>query len=170
MKKLLIGLMFSLSVTISNGQKIDSTQIRLFLEYVKITEKNSNLYIKYCKSNQLDSAHLIIQEWRDKCGLTEPIFRATVLLLIKEHKFSETLFDSIAINHSFVYSIRIRQYNPSDIYYKNPAQYGFIPIGSGFDIYTSQLAGELIDEYLIGSIERLYCLLVNLRPATSFKN
>lgn len=77
-----------------------------------ITRGSSLYFTQYIKAEQYDSAKLLLDYWEDKCDITEPIFRATVMMTLLENKNTDSL-----INSSNIELINSHWYNRNNIYY-----------------------------------------------------
>ena len=112
-------------------------------------------FIKYMQENKIDSAELLLQYWESKCGLREPLFRAKILLALKQNKYDDSLLPEGTLNNIFNYRKRMSMIKNSNYYTYDGSQsyYGFIPPGQEFDKYTQELAKELIKKYDPNQIE-----------------
>jgi len=119
---------------------------------------NSTLLImKYYENQNLDSAKIILNYWRDMCGLSEPIIRTQILFSIEDNTFDESLYDIRIIDYVFSYIDRIETSQPELLYYNNKFYFGFVPIGRIYDNFTKELAFKLIDKQPYNSLKLFYC-------------
>ncbi|MBN8576624.1 MAG: autotransporter outer membrane beta-barrel domain-containing protein [Cytophagales bacterium] len=118
---------------------------------------NSALYfVKYLNENKIDSARVLLTYWRTKCGMREPVFRATFLLALKTQTFSDTLVTDNILNYIFKYRNRLEYANTDYSSYDNYKQYfDYVPPGQEFDKFISQLAADLKMMYPAHSMEYL---------------
>jgi len=161
MKKLVF--LFSISISLSVfSQNFDSIMKKnIELNCTDITPNSSFLFSNYLENNQIDSAKLILDYWKGKCGNTEPVFRANVLLNLAQGKSLDPIIDSFTIRNILIFidrraSSKALSYSNYD-YYK--AYFGYLPFFSRFDQLTTQIAGEKMNTYNKESIEYLFCEL-----------
>lgn len=123
-----------------------------------ISYNSAEYYVRYMQQNQTDSIVPLLNYWEQKCGEREPIYRAKMLLALKQGKFSEDFLGSGALQNLFNYRNRQDIINSADFYAYDTFQsaYGFIPPGQNFDRYTKALAQELKSRYDETSIEYLF--------------
>jgi hypothetical protein len=107
--------------------------------------------------NQIDSAKSLLNYWETKCGMREPVFRAKILLSLKERSFVDSVLHEKILYNIINYQNRMEMIKKALYYdYDNYKQYyGFIPPGQEFDIYTRDLADDLKKTYNPESIEYL---------------
>lgn len=127
-------------------------------------------FIKYMKENKIDSAELLLQYWESKCGMREPLFRAKILLSLKQNQYDDSLLDEGVINYILNYLNRMDIiYNLNYYLYDNyQSYYGFIPPGQEFDKYTQELAKELMKGYEPNQIEYLFAELYGTKKDIIF--
>lgn len=126
----------------------------------EIYHTSSLYFVKYMKKNEYDSAQSLLKYWESKCGaIREPLFRAKILLAIKQNQFNDSLLDSTSLNNVFNYQNRRNLIRNGSFYlydqYKN--HYGFVSPGLEFDTYTHSLAKSLMSQFNEESIEYLLC-------------
>lgn len=132
---------------------------------------NSGLYfIRYMNENKADSAKFLLTYWESKCGMREPIFRAKLLLALRENEFNDTLMKEGSLNNIFNYQNRMDMIKYSNYYsYDNyKSYYGFTPPGQEFDKYTRSLAKDLINKYESKTIEYLIAEFYGVNSDTIF--
>ena len=161
MKKLvfLFSIFLSLSVFSQNFDSIMKKNIEL--NCTDITPNSSFLFSHYIENNQIDSAKLILDYWKGKCGNTEPVFRANVLFNLAQGKSLDTVIDSFTIRNILIFidrraSLKALSYSNYDY---NKPYFGYLPFFSRFDQLTTQIAGEKINTFNKESIEYLFCEL-----------
>ncbi|MBP5708960.1 MAG: hypothetical protein J6W61_04255, partial [Bacteroidales bacterium] len=122
------------------------------------------------KENKIDSAELLLQYWESKCGMREPLFRAKILLSLKQNQYDDSLLDEGVINYILNYLNRMDIINNLNYYlYDNyQSYYGFIPPGQEFDKYTQELAKELMKGYEPNQIEYLFAELYGTKKDKIF--
>jgi hypothetical protein len=156
-------LAFIFSIFISLGlysQNFDSIMSkRIELNCTDVTQNSSFLFSHYMENNKIDSAKLIFDYWKGKCGLTEPTFRANVFLNLVQGNSIEPIIDSFTIG--IILKYRDRRNASKALMYShydyNQSYYGFLPFFSRFDQLTTQIASEKINSYSKESIEYLLC-------------
>lgn len=161
MKKLVL----IISILLSSGlfaQNFDSIMKKpIVLNCEDVTANSSYLFSHYLDNNQIDSAKLILEYWESKCGLTEPTFRANVLLNLVQGNSIESLIDSYSINFILKYKER-RHFSKANMllnYDNYKSYYGYLPFQSRFDQKTLLIASEKINSTNPESIDYLFCEL-----------
>lgn len=152
----LIALMILLS-RISFGQDFDNLMSKKQIDCSDIAYNSGLYFIKYVQENNLDSAKYLLEYWETKCGIREPIYRAKILLALKNNEFNDSLFSEGTLNNIFNYQNRMDMIKYANYYsYDNyKSYYGFIPPGQEFDTYTKNLAKTLLKKYTPETIEYL---------------
>ncbi|MDR1552625.1 MAG: hypothetical protein LBS69_04070 [Prevotellaceae bacterium] len=108
--------------------------------------------------NKIDSAKNLVEYWKQKCGISEPVFRATILLALIERNFTDSILPNETLRYIINYKSRVEMIK-SLLYFDyniHENYYGYVPPGQEFDKFTSQLARELKDTYDTASIEYLF--------------
>lgn len=158
MKKIgLFTLMFFLS-SLLFGQDFDNLLIQQKSVTCPDISHNSGLYfVKYMKENKLDSANYLLQYWESKCGMREPIYRAKILLALKQNQYHDSLLNIGTLNNILNYQKRMDMIKYSNTYYYDYSEpyYGYIPPGQEFDKYTQELSKSLMRKYEPNQIEYL---------------
>jgi len=139
------------------GQDFDNMMTRKQVDCSDISYNSGLYFIKYIQENKIDSAKYLLQYWESKCGMREPIFRARILLALKQNSYNDTLLNEGVLNYIFNYQIRMDMIRYSNYYsYDNySAYYGFIPPGQEFDKYTQEISKALLEYYEPNQIEYL---------------
>lgn len=142
---------------LSYGQNFDDIMTKKKMDCSDISFNSGLHFIRYMQENKFDSAKKILQYWESKCGMREPIYRAKVLLAIKQNQFNDTLLTNGTLRNIFNYQNRMEMIKHSNYYsYDNyKSYYGFIPPGQEFDKYTQELSKTLIQKYEPNQIEFL---------------
>ena len=171
MKRLLflLSLLFSFNAfsqnqdnSINQSSKIDSS----YLSY-----NYALLYQKYVEENKLDSASLIIINWESELGESEPIFRAKVLLALKEKGYLEdTLQTESSLNYinNYIDRVYIERSSNYIMYDDNKPYFGYIPISKEYDNFTKHKAIELKDKFKKKSLEYNVCDFYGTNPDSLF--
>jgi len=149
MKKIgFFTLMFLLSGLLF-GQDFDNIVTRKLIDCSDISHNSGLYFVKYMQENKLDSAQYLLQYWEGKCGMREPIFRAKILLALKQDQYHDSLLSKGALNHIHNYQRRMEMIKHSSYYSYDYSKsyYGFIPPGQEFDKYTQELSKTLIGKY-----------------------
>lgn len=108
-----LGLIVSLLVVVNvflKGQNFDDVMVKKHLDCEDISYNSALIFERYYNENKLDSAHSILKYWHDKCGLSEPVQRAKILLAIRENNFNDSLLAQKAMNMIFNYQNRMNVY------------------------------------------------------------
>ncbi len=139
------------------GQDFENILTRKQPDCSDISYNSSLYFIKYMQENKIDSAKYLLQYWEGKCGMREPIFRAKILIALKQNLYNDSLLTDGVLNYIFNYQYRMDMIKYSNYYsydmYK--PYYGFIPPGQEFDKYTQELAKALINKYKPNQMEYL---------------
>lgn len=122
---------------------------------------NSSEYIPYYfDAGLMDSAMMTLSYWGDKCGNSEPVMRATLLLALVMHYYSDQLLPENYLQYMDAYNSRQKliKNNSATQYNYYQSEFDFVPIGGVFDNWSQNLAISLTDVYEQGSPEYLICL------------
>jgi len=119
--------------------------------------QNSSSWIMYFYSiEEYDSAGIVLDNWQEACGLTEPILRTRILLAIRNNTYSEELYDSTIVDFLFNYMMRIDTTSPADLYSEYQDYFGNIPFRSDYDYFTQSIADELLQQVFYNPSELLF--------------
>ena len=158
-----LGLIVSLLVVVNvflRGQNFDDVMVKKHLDCEDISYNSALIFERYYNENKLDSAHSILKYWHDKCGLSEPVQRAKILLAIRENNFNDSLLAQKAMNMIFNYQNRMNVYKSgNNNLYDNAEKYyyGYVPIGKEYDTFTGKAFSELRANYSEDRVENLLC-------------
>jgi len=157
MKKVVFLLMVYFSINQVYCQDFDKLISGRQMDCSDISYNISVLFVKYMKENKTDSAGSVIKYWQMKCGEREPMYRAKILLALKNGTFKDSLITEATLSHIFNYFERIEiiKYAKYYTYDQYKSYFGYIPPGQEFDNYTMQLARELVNNYDPKSLEYL---------------
>lgn len=154
---LLIALLFTSIKTF--GQDFDNLMVKKQLDCSDISYNSALLFEKYFTDNKIDSAKYLLDYWKSKCGLREPVERARLLLAINEGNFQDSLLTERIVFYIFNYQNRMNmiKYHSSYSYDNYKPYYGYIPIGQEFDKFTQKAFNNLKVKYKPEDIEYLLC-------------
>lgn len=154
MKKIAF-ILFLLTAYKLTGQELKSITDKKNTACSEISYKSSLLYKAFIEHNEIDSARIVLKYWESGCGITEPIYRAKVLLSLKEGNYREPLPAGGALNMIFNYQNRMELVKKSNFnpYNANKSEYGNIPPGEEFDNFTQREAADLKAKWDPGTIE-----------------
>ncbi|MEZ5106477.1 MAG: hypothetical protein R2757_18390 [Draconibacterium sp.] len=157
MKKTLLAILLLFS-SLAYGQDLDKLMVNKQVDCSDVSYNCGLYFIKYVQEEKLDSAQNIIDYWEGKCGEREPIFRAKILLALKERNYSDSLLKEGVMNNLYNYRNRIEviKYSNYYAYDEYKPYYGFTPPGQEFDKMTQEIAKSLINEYNSGTTEYLF--------------
>ncbi len=158
MKKLVILLVFIANSSIF-GQDFDSLMTKKQFSCSDVSYNSVSLFEKYYKEKDLTSASNLLSYWESKCGLTEPLFRARLLLSIHNNAFSDSLLTDDVLFYIINYRNRMKE-RALDNQYNQPIYqeyYGYVPIRKEFDTFTLEAFRELKEKYPIESTEYILC-------------
>ena len=145
----------------SFGQQMDCSDIA----------SNSSLsFVKYMRENKIDSAKNVLNYWENECGISEPIYRAKILLALKTEQLNDNLLTDNPIDNILKYQHRMEMIRISSLqrYDRYKHYYGFVPLSQEFDNYTRELALELKTTYNPTSTEYLLAELYSDNYDTIF--
>lgn len=157
MKTLKLIILITLLSTTSFGQDFDNLMTKKQVDCSDISYNSGFYFIKFVQENKLDSAKHLLEYWETKCGMREPLYRAKILLALKQNEFNDSLFSDGSLNYIYNYQNRMDMIKYANYYsYDNyKPYYGFIPPGQEFDTFTQDLAKTLMGKYNPESIEYL---------------
>ncbi len=161
MKRLVFFLLVFMSVVVS-AQNFDSLMTKQQQLGCSDITLGSSFYFKdYIERNEIDSAQLLLDYWRDKCGETEPVFRANVILYLVQKKRVDLIMNSSSLDFIRIYKGRKRnsKYQTYADYERYKPYYGYLPFNSDFDKFTKKIALESIDNTSKSSVDYLFCEL-----------
>lgn len=159
MNRLVFFLLVFLSIGVS-AQNFDNAMRRpLELGCDEITVNSSYLFADYIDRNEIDSAAMILDYWTIKCGRTEPVYRAKIILYLVQNKNIDPIIDSSALDYIEMYRYRIEK-SKTDTYHhyeKYIKDYGYLPFNSKFDSLTKKIALQYLNKVSTRSVDYLFC-------------
>lgn len=99
------------------------------------------------KSNNADSLAFLMHRWERDCGMNEMLFRLKTLLQISQGIETDFFANPQALNYLRIFRYREFLKNDkkaSEIFLQYEEYLGYVKPGSEFDIFTKNLAGELL--------------------------
>ena len=161
MKKLFNILIFLLLPILLFGQIDLEKRLTKKVVYCNdIAINSSDLFIQYIKSNQFDSARIVVDFWEKNCDLSEPILRAKILLEILSSELNESTYDSTILENVINFITRLdfsKLSNYRENYEYYAPYFGFVPLNSDYDRSTKEIAQEI--KNFDNDLELLYSLL-----------
>ena len=126
--------LFIIMIFIANflsGQDFDYLMTKKQADCSDISYNSGLYFIRYMQENKLDSADFLLKYWEGKCGMREPIYRAKILLALKQNQYNDSILTEGTLNNIFNYQNRMDMIKYSNYYlYDNYKSYfGFIPPG-----------------------------------------
>lgn len=132
----------------------------LILKYRKpscseISSGSSELLVLFIEAGKLDSASLVLDYWREKCGETEPVFRSQVLLsMLRQEPLPQSMDNMLWYLNNFKERFnqvtgQVKAYAQDDVYY------GYVVPNGTFDLMTYRQFTRLSTAYEEGSMEYL---------------
>lgn len=115
-------------------------------------------------SNEPDTLLSVLMLWDDRCGPAEPITRAIILGAIWDGEFGEDLYDEGIIDPLLWHADEDRRYNRRGMKIADLEAAGGVvevdlaPGAENFDVFTADLANQLLPHQPIGSLEQFFCL------------
>lgn len=151
--------LFLFSATFLHGQNLDGLMMHRQFDCPDVASECSFLFSIYLKENNFDSAGILIRYWENKCGPTEPVRRAKILLALVQHDFHDSLLAHGMVANLLDYRdrlITINSGNP-DRFITLLASYGYVPVGREFDRVTMETARKLRPGFPEETIEYQLC-------------
>ncbi|HAH56935.1 MAG: hypothetical protein KUL83_04705 [Lentimicrobium sp.] len=137
----------------------------------QISLRSSELFPYYMEAGLIDSAGFLLNIWNDKCGSTEPVFRANLLMVLKMHYYTDELINTFFFDMMNIYETRLTLINNNEqfIYNYNHAHFDYVPVGGVFDTWSQNMAADLLEYYSPGETEYLICLFYSGQTALAYK-
>lgn len=168
----IIGLLFFSTLQNLNAQEeLDAKLTKVQVACSDISENSSVYVANYFDQGNIDSCIIILDYWSKKCGFTEPVSRANLLLALALHTYSDEMISSDYIDRMLIFMNRMElmknrnQFSPDTRFSYDD----YVPLGGVFDEWTNRLAGSLINEYESGSPEYLLSLFYSGKCDSAFK-
>lgn len=126
---------------------------------------STQLITDYFVRSELDSLNLVLEQWKNFCGNSEPLFRARILCDITLNHFEEGQLadDTQQMDMISAYCDRYKlsgEINHQQIYEYYKIYLGYVSPNSDFDLTTVAWATALLDENGdLSPTEQAYCLL-----------
>ncbi|HVN58252.1 MAG TPA: hypothetical protein VMT63_08155 [Bacteroidales bacterium] len=156
MKKVtLLFLLFSPLLSVCCQQiEPEALMTRRYISCDDIFVNVAYLIPKYAESGSRDTLNSLIIYWEKNCGVTEPLMRCKILLAIKDHEFSEDIYNNGIIELLMVYkrdhpAFKSREKELNYSAYSSSA-------GTRLDFFTSRLAGMLIKRTDLSPAEKFF--------------
>ncbi len=157
MRKVVLFLLLVLTGFLQ-GQNYDALMIHKQIDCEDISYNSGLYFVKYLQEEKFDSAQNIIEYWEGKCGEREPIFRAKILLALKNNSFNDSLLtqNTLKINiYNYIYRVEMIKNSNYYWYDENKAYFGYTPVNQDFDKVTQKFAESLKKQYSPETIEYL---------------
>ncbi|MFW5687659.1 MAG: hypothetical protein ACOCXV_01915, partial [Bacteroidota bacterium] len=127
-------------------------------------QQYSEDYIAFLKGTK-ENVAILLFEWEQACGVTEPLFRARALQLLAEDNFPGMLHEKDMLDMALAFRTRyeIMQDEDSeqteDYYTAFPEYFGHIPLNCKFDRQTHRYAKNLLSQFAPGTLEYAFLSL-----------
>ncbi len=147
---------------------MDSLMGQRALQCPDIADNSSILFTKYIAAGNIDSATTVLQYWKEKCGINEPVQRAIYMLALAKAQPVDTLTGENIVTYLYKYKYRytvIKQLDYS-VFYSNQLYFDFVPVGQEFDKELIRFFGDQLSKQRQGSVEHLLCLVYAVNPDT----
>lgn len=170
-KLVLVSLITILSIKLSGQTNFDSLMTKKSIQCPDVSDNSSLLFSHYILQNKIDSAKSVLEYWKNKCGINEPVQRAIYLLGLAKGEMLDTLTNDNILAFLYKYQYRmhtIKELDYTSYYYTNEAFYDFVPIGQEFDIVSINFFKEQLQKQRQGSLEHLLSLAYSANPDTVF--
>lgn len=110
----------------------------------------ANYYFIVSDQLPYDSINMIVQDWQNTCGLTEPILRLTILNRLNHNKKSDSLiikYFQDAYNESYAYKTQhLSEYEKDSLFKNNKSIFGYINFNHSYDEMTQAMAQKIITQ------------------------
>lgn len=152
-------------------EDLDAKLIKRQINCQDISENSSFFIVDYFEKGNIDSCYIILDYWSQKCGNTEPVSRADLLLALALHSYTDALVSVDYIDRMLIYMNRAEQIKNLSLYRERQgfSYDDFVPLGGDFDQWTTRLAKSLMNEYEAGSSEYLLCLFYSGECDSAFQ-
>lgn len=156
MKKILLLALILIASTVFAQDEADPLHKLLTRESIfKCSDYayNASMLIpQYYENGDLDSIMIVLKYWEDKCGQTDRILRAKILMTIRNNEFSEDIYDDDVI----YFAIRGRRIMERRMEYGYNAWSDPEHVDDNFDKFIKKLAQEVCALNHEGTIEYLW--------------
>lgn len=144
---------------VSISQDYDEQMINRQIDCSDISNNSAAYFMRYMHDYKLDSAENILNYWRRRCGLKEPLHRARIIHALERGSYADSLLTSYIIDYIFIYQDRqmIIEQSAFHVYDQYQTYFGYIPPGESFDNFTQLKAMKLKERYAPHSTEHLLC-------------
>lgn len=148
------------------GQDFTPMVYREVVDCSTISEGSADLFQKFYIEGKLDSAQTLLTYWQEYCGLSEPIYRARLLLAFKQDSYHDSLLTPNVISFMLRYKSRMAELKarmegdgyPYEYYGWTTTGYqGYVQAGRGFDRFTKKEFGNFLTNVQPYSTEQLLC-------------
>ncbi|MBK6964377.1 MAG: hypothetical protein IPH20_10665 [Bacteroidales bacterium] len=164
-------LFFSTFHNLNAQEGLDAKLIKKQVNCQDISENSSFFIVDYFERGNIDSCYIILDYWSQKCGYTEPVSRANMLLALAMHYYTDALVSTDYIDRMLIFMNRAEQIQYLGLHpERQDFRYDdFVPLGGEFDQWTTRLAKSLMNEYEPGSSEYLLSLFYSGECDTAFQ-
>lgn len=140
-------------------QDIEQMLYRQQISCSDIALNSSEMIPRFIGRGEMDSALMVLKVWQEKCGNSEPVMRANLLLALNLHYYDESyLPDNFTrLMNTFHNRLEIASENSAYIYNYYQKEFDFVPVGGVFDQWTQEFAASMVDYYEPGTEGFLLC-------------
>src|SRR4051812_415236 len=103
---ILVFVITILSINLPAQTYFDSLMTKRSLECPDISDNSSTLFSHYILENEIDSAQSVLEYWKNKCGITEPVQRAIYMLGLAKGEMLDTLTNDNILGFLYKYQYR----------------------------------------------------------------
>lgn len=112
----------------------------------------------------IDKVKRILEDWSRKCGMSEPIFRMSILLDISQNKEIDNEITEKRFSHviNYLYRLELKKKDAESIaleYEMNDKYYGYIKITDSYDVFTRNYANALNKQNDLDIVDKLFIAL-----------
>ncbi len=152
-------------------EDLDAKLIKKKVICQDISENSSIFIVDYFDKGNIDSCYIILDYWSRKCGYTEPVSRANMLLALAMHSYTDALVSADYIDRMLNYMNRAEIIQSNSRYPERPGLWydDYVPLDGDFDQWTTRLAKSLMNEYEKSSSEYLFSLFYSGECDSAFQ-
>jgi hypothetical protein len=121
-----------------------------------IASVSTHFIMKYYNNHDFDSARIVLTDWENASGISEPVIRTKILFAIRENTFSELIYDSTIVDFVLNYINRMEASNPDAFYEDYKPYFGCVPIRGEYDYFTQCIADTLLQMVFDDPLELLF--------------
>lgn len=150
-------------IQVTGQSDLERRLTRNVIDCEDISQNSASVFAEYLSESKLDSAEIVVDFWEKNCGITEPIYRAKLLLQMANSSLTDDDLDTTVYKqvHNFVNRVQTSQNEDANSLFEyNKIYFSYVPLNSRFDEATRNFADTA---YFDNDLERLFGLLYSER-------